>query len=197
MSIHEGIAKGMSTPNNPDRFDDNSQQSGDDTGQYSQYGQYGQSDGYDFSVGGQETGQNQAGDAYYAGGYGAEQSGGFEALNESKNPVAPWALGIGILSLIGSIVLLGSLLGIIGIVLSIVSLVVGRKRRTENRRTVMSVVGLVTSILSIVVGIAIMIFGFRLLDDMGFIDCYEQHGDNEAALEQCVDDAMQEQNIEG
>ena len=35
------------------------------------------------------------------------------------------------------------------------------------------------------------------LDDMGFIDCYEQHGDNEAALEQCVDDAMQEQNIEG
>ena len=122
-------------------------------------------------------------DAYYAGGYSAPQYGGFETQQESKNPVAPWALGVGILSLLGSIVVFGSLLGIIGVILAIVALVVGRKHRPENRRTVMSVVGLVTSM---IVGVVIMVAAYNIFDEIGVIDCIDQHGDDEDAIEQCI-----------
>lgn len=178
----------MTTPNNPNNSD----------GQYGEYAEgknsgfesgnegYG-SGGYDFSVNQDQSVENHtAHDAYYAGGYSAPQYGGFETQQESKNPVASWALGVGILSLLGSIVVFGSLLGIIGTILAIVALVVGRKRHPENRRTVMSVVGLVTSILSMIVGVIIMVAVYNIFDEVGIVDCIDQHGDDEDAIEQCI-----------
>lgn len=204
--MHEGTTTDMSNPKD-------SQHSGDDFNQYGDYSGAGgstegkgaanadggyDSGGYNFSADQSQPAENQpaayqsADNAYYAGGYEAPQFGGFEAQQESKNPVAPWALGIGILSLVGSLIFLGSLLGVIGIILAIVSLVVGKKRRPENRRTVMSVVGLVTSILSVIVGVVILMIGVSFLNESGVLDCVEQHGDDEAAIEQCITDSIEQ-----
>ena len=182
----------MSQPNNPHHPDDDyGQTNAQGGGQYGDYAGAGDTShgtgGYDFAVEHNQSVENQQpANAYYAGGYEAPQYSGFEAQQETKNPVAPWALGIGILSLVGSLIVLGSFLGLIGFVVAIVSLVKGRKRQPENRRTVMSVVGLVTSILAVLVGFIIMLVGFKLIEETGVIDCVEQHGNNEDAIEQCV-----------
>lgn len=182
----------MSQPNNPHHPDDDyGQTNAQGGGQYGDYASAGDTShgtgGYDFAVEHNQSVENQQpANAYYAGGYEAPQYSGFEAQQETKNPVAPWALGIGILSLVGSLIALGSFLGLIGFVVAIVSLVKGRKRQPENRRTVMSVVGLVTSILAVLVGFIIMLVGFKLIEETGVIDCVEQHGNNEDAIEQCV-----------
>ena len=137
----------MSQPNNPHHPDDDyGQTNAQGGGQYGDYASAGDTShgtgGYDFAVEHNQSVENQQpANAYYAGGYEAPQYSGFEAQQETKNPVAPWALGIGILSLVGSLIVLGSFLGLIGFVVAIVSLVKGRKRQPENRRTVMSVVG--------------------------------------------------------
>ena len=184
--MHEGTTTDMSTPKD-------SQHSGDDFNQYGDYSGAGgstegkgaanadggyDSGGYNFSADQSQPAENQpaayqsADNAYYAGGYEAPQFGGFEAHQESKNPVAPWALGIGILSLVGSFIFLGSLLGVIGIILAIVSLV--------------------TSILSVIVGVVILMIGVSFLNESGVLDCVEQHGDDEAAIEQCITDSIEQ-----
>lgn len=50
----------------------------------------------------------------------------------------------------------------------------------------MSVVGLVTSILSMIVGVIIMVAVYNIFDEVGIVDCIDQHGDDEDAIEQCI-----------
>lgn len=89
-----------------------------------------------------------------------------------KNPVAPWALGLGILALLSLVVIVPPfILGPIGIIVAIVALVKGGKRAPGSRRTAMSVIGLVLSILSIAGAIAIITGLFAFIGQTGAEDC--------------------------
>lgn len=95
--------------------------------------------------------------------YSNAQAFGSEGLiTDKKNPLALWALILGIVSLGFVIVFIFAgvafVPGIIGLILSIIALVKGKKYAPENRRTVLSVIGLVTSIIATVISVGLLGF---------------------------------------
>ncbi|SQG64826.1 hypothetical membrane protein [Corynebacterium renale] len=119
-------------------------------------------------------------------------AGGWELANQARNKLSPWALGVGIFSLVSSTLLLligigpllGVLFGLIAIVLSIVALVKAKNFQGPGQRKGMAIGGLITGILGLVIG-AVIIFGaFALFSEVG-----EACGDlTGAEQEQCLAD---------
>ncbi|MDO5671180.1 MAG: DUF4190 domain-containing protein [Corynebacterium sp.] len=124
--------------------------------------------------------------------YGAAPGGSTWAVEEAKNGVAPWALGVGILALIGGISVFFSgfafLIGLIGLIVSIVAIVKARKIQGPGRRMGMSVTGLILSILSIVASILFWIFAIFILTDSGMMECFNLSDPN--AQQTCINDAL-------
>lgn len=130
-----------------------------------------------------------------AAGAGYPAYAGADSQPAKKNAVAIWALVIGIIALLSLLLIVPPLLlGPIGIVVSIIALVVGRKRPKELRRTWMSVVGLITSILALAGSIAIMAFGVKLLGDTGADKCLNLHdpAQQQACMEETLGTAPQQ-----
>lgn len=130
-----------------------------------------------------------------AAGAGYPAYAGADSQPAKKNAVAIWALVIGIIALLSLLLIVPPLLlGPIGIVVSIIALVVGRKHPKELRRTWMSVVGLITSILALAGSIAIMAFGVKLLGDTGADKCLNLHdpAQQQACMEETLGTAPQQ-----
>lgn len=130
--------------------------------------------------------------AYGAAGYGAGPGGSTWAMEAEKNGVAPWALGIGILSLIVGVSMIFSglafLPGIIGLIVSIVAIVKARKLQGPGRRMGMSVAGLILSILAIVASILFWLLAVFILNDSGVMECFSIT--DPAAQQTCINDAL-------
>lgn len=110
------------------------------------------------------------GDAAFAGGY--ENS----PMNETKNGVAPWALGVGILSAVAGISIIFSVFafipGIIGLILGFIALSAAKKRQhKENKRKGMAITGLILSILGIVASVLFAVFTMWIMKDLNLEEC--------------------------
>ena len=190
----------MTTPNNPENPDNaNNPFSSDSTGKLPFYGEATSKaneehthDANNYGV--DNTAHDHAShDAYgtdaTAAGAGYPAYAGAGSQPAKKNAVAIWALVIGIIALLSLLLIVPPLLlGPIGIIVSIIALVVGRKRPKELRRTWMSVVGLVTSIFALAGTIAIMAFGVKILGDTGADKCLNMQ--DPAQQQACMEDTL-------
>ncbi|HBC7265564.1 TPA: hypothetical protein KEY42_000222 [Corynebacterium striatum] len=114
---------------------------------------------------------------------------GADSQPAKKNAVAIWAMVIGIIALLSLLLIVPPLLlGPIGIIVSIIALVVGRKRPKELRRTWMSIVGLITSILALAGAIAVMALGVKILGDTGAAKCLEMQ--DPAQQQACMEETL-------
>lgn len=124
-----------------------------------------------------------------AAGAGCPAYAGADSQPAKKNAVAIWALVIGIIALLSLLLIVPPLLlGPIGIIVSIIALVVGRKRPKALRRTWMSVVGLITSILALSGSIAVMALGVMFLGDTGANKCLNMH--DPAQQQACMEETL-------
>ncbi|MFW9143771.1 hypothetical protein ACOI9H_04240 [Corynebacterium striatum] len=130
-----------------------------------------------------------------AAGAGYPAYAGADSQPAKKNAVAIWAMVIGIIALLSLLLIVPPLLlGPIGIIVSIIALVVGRKRPKELRRTWMSIVGLITSILALAGAIAVMALGVKILGDTGAAKCLEMQdpAQQQACMEETLGTAPQQ-----
>lgn len=108
-------------------------------------------------------------------GYGGSGAASTWAVDEKKNGVAPWALGLGILGLIMGLSILASgiafVVGLIGLIVGLVALVRGRRINGPGRRTGMAVVGLVLSVITIGLSIVFWVVFGVIMADTGMMDC--------------------------
>ncbi|WP_080794650.1 hypothetical protein [Corynebacterium pacaense] len=134
--------------------------------------------------------------------YGSPQySGGFEnsPLNQGSNKVAPWALGLGIASIllyvlafipgIGVISILAPVAALAGLIVSIIALVKGRKFQGRARRTGFSVTGLILSILSLIIVVFLTIVVIAVMGT-GVMDCFTADYPDQASQQVCVEEVL-------
>jgi hypothetical protein len=144
------------------------------SGQY-QGGQYG----------GQYGGQHQGG-PYGNAPYGGQPYGAGPG-RPKRNGLGIAALVVGLLALLTSITLVGGIvLGIVAIVLGVLGRGRAKRGEADNGGTavaglVLGVVGLLLSLLFLAIGVAI----FSSDSAQNLIDCLEQAGDDQAAIEEC------------
>lgn len=108
-------------------------------------------------------------------GYGGSGAASTWAVDEKKNGVSPWALGLGILGLIMGLSILATgiafVVGLIGLIVGLVALVRGRRINGPGRRTGMAVVGLVLSVITIGLSIVFWVVFGVIMADTGMMDC--------------------------
>lgn len=165
----------MSTPfnqNDPDRPDTPGKQPNYDAYRYPSGG-----DNAAAQPGAGYGGYPEPAPAYGAAGYGAGPGGSTWAVEEEKNRVAPWALGVGIVALIGGLSLLFSgfafLIGLIGLILAIVAIVRARRIQGPGRRMGMSVAGLILSVIAIALSVLFWVFVGFIISETGMMECFE------------------------
>lgn len=99
------------------------------------------------------------------------------AVNEEKNGVSPWALGLGILAFVMGLSILATgfafLVGLIGLVVAVVALLRGRRINGPGRRTGMAVGGLVMSIIAIGLSIIFWVVLGVMIANTGMADCVD------------------------
>ncbi|MFW9032976.1 hypothetical protein [Corynebacterium striatum] len=82
-----------------------------------------------------------------------------EPQAEKKSVIAVWTLVIGIIALVSLLLVVPPLLlGPIGIIVSIIALLKGKKGPKELRRTWISIAGLITSIIALILSVAFSIY---------------------------------------
>lgn len=175
----------MTTPNNPENPDNTKNPfSSDSTSKLPSYGEATS-----------KANEESAHDAYAtdanatAAGTGYPAYAGADNQPAKKNAVAIWAMVIGIIALLSLLLIVPPLLlGPIGIIVSIIAVVVGRKRPKELRRTWMSIVGLITSILALAGSIAVMALGVAFLGETGADKCLEMQ--DPAQQQACMEDTL-------
>lgn len=138
---------------------------------------------------GQAPGSNQ-GDLYPE--FNGEQAGW--ALDQKKNPLAPWALGLGIAALVLTITVIGAfiswIVAIAGIVLGIVALVKAKDYGEDGKRKVFSIIGIVLSALSLLLIVGGMM-GLAAIFGPTAENC-EQHQDDPTAFQRCLEDDIEQ-----
>lgn len=132
----------------------------------------------------------------YPGGYPPQPYGGYPP----PVPAAP-KNGLGTASLVVAIISLFTLFG--GVVLGIVAVVLGflgrgRVKRGEATNGGVAMAGIILGFLSIIVSIAafviVGVFGVALFKEVGgtdYIDCVNNAGSDQAAVEQCAQEFTQ------
>ncbi|AGF72654.1 hypothetical protein [Corynebacterium halotolerans] len=97
------------------------------------------------------------------------------AINEEKNSVAPWALGVSILAVVVGLTIIGAPLafipGLIGLVLGIIGVVRARRIRGPRRRMGMSVTAIVLSVIAVLMTVALVVLAFFVAGS-GAMDCF-------------------------
>lgn len=120
----------------------------------------------------------------------------------ARNGFAPWALGLGIASVVMVVTFLVAPLavvpGIIGIVLGILALRRVRACRPEVARKGMSITGLVLSIigtlLGIVFAVGLFVLGSAIVDEVGpIVEECEASTNSEAELQRCLESRFTEE----
>ena len=96
---------------------------------------------------------------------------------------------LGILSIIGIITVLGGVLfGLIGLILGLVGR--GRAKRGEADNGGVALGGVLTSLVGLVVSIILVVVGIIFFADdfTNLVDCLDEAGDDQAAIERCERD---------
>jgi len=136
-------------------------------------------------------------DPGYAGYGGYGSAGGSDAastwaVDERKNGVAGWALGVGILSLLVAVSVVATafavIFGLVGLIIGIIALVRGRRINGPGRRTGMAVTGLVLSLIAIGLSVIFWVLMAVVLSDTGMMDCISISDPTER--QQCVERAI-------
>lgn len=116
------------------------------------------------------------------------------AMEEERNGVAPWALGLGILALVMglSLILTGFafIAGGIGLIVAIIAIVRGRRINGPGRRTAMSVTGLVLAAVGILLSIVFWAVITAVVTQSGIGECASLTDPD--AQRVCVEDALNE-----
>lgn len=191
----------MTTPNNPYGTPDNSSNNENQPGYPAPESPSAPQSGYQNGSGypypqqpdnAYQNPQNMNGQGAYTGGF--ENS----PMNSTeKNKIAPWALGLGVasfvcmfLSIIPGVALLSPVLAIAGIIVSIISLVKGKKYVGSARRTGFSVTGLIMSILTLVLIIGFVVLVMFIAVDSGAAECFQNSNLSPADQQNCFMDAL-------
>lgn len=167
-------------------LDQNGQNSGSGTPQQPNYDAYQYPSGPDSAAGtgysgddypGYTPGAFPAGDTPGYGGYSAAPGGAAWAMNEEKNRVAPWALGVGILALLMGLSIVASgfafVPGAIGIIVGAVALLSARKLTGPGRRTGMAVTGIVLSVIAVGLSVLFWVMVTVFMSQTGMSECIE------------------------
>ncbi|QGU04782.1 hypothetical protein [Corynebacterium comes] len=116
------------------------------------------------------------------------------AMEEERNRVAPWALGLGILALVMGLSLiltgLAFIAGGIGLIVAIIAIVRGRRINGPGRRTAMSVTGLVLSAVGIILSIVFWAVVTAVVTQSGISECAGLTDPDSQRI--CVEDALSE-----
>lgn len=146
-------------------------------------------------AGQQPTGQSQAGGQYGQQPYGSPPSGYGQqsGTGPKRNGLGIAALVVGILSLLGLLLVFGGLLGVVAIVLG----VLGRSRvkKGEADNGGMAIAGIVLGAVALVLSAILLAVGaaFFFSDSgQGLVDCVEQAGQDQAALDACETEFAEE-----
>ena len=130
--------------------------------------------------------------------YPAYAGGGVsEPQTEKKSVIAVWALVIGIIALVSLLLVVPPLLlGPIGIIVSIIALLKGKKRPKELRRTWMSIAGLITSIIALFLSVAFSIYlythiGWTMTPDPEMCATIEDPAQKQACMEDSLNGSTQ------
>lgn len=139
------------------------------------------------SIGGAYQSEQPVGTAAYPS---QHPYGYVDPVQQPRNKLAPWALGLSIIALVCSMSMLGYVfgvsLGIVGLVLGIVALLKAGKLTGTYRRRGMAVSSIVLSVLALAIGV---VFGFLVLSFLG--DAVDQCGDvPEDQIQDCVTDIL-------
>ncbi len=137
----------------------------------------------------------------YPGGYPPQPYGGYGGYGGYPAPPAAPKNGLGTASLVVAIISLFTLFG--GVVLGVVAVILGflgrgRVKRGEATNGGVAMAGILLGILSIIVSIAafviIGVFGVALFNEVGgtdYIDCVNNAGSDQAAVQECAEEFTQ------
>lgn len=116
---------------------------------------------------------------------------------EKKSVIAVWALVIGIIALVSLLLVVPPLLlGPIGIIVSIIAWLKGKKRPKELRRAWMSIVGLITSIIALILSVAFLIYlythiGWTMTPDPEMCTTIDDPAQKQACMEDSLNGSTQ------
>lgn len=116
---------------------------------------------------------------------------------EKKSVIAVWALIIGIIALVSLLLVVPPLLlGPIGIIVSIIALLKGKKRPKELRRAWMSIAGLITSIIALILSVAFLIYlythiGWTMTPDPEMCTTIDDPAQKQACMEDSLNGSTQ------
>ena len=116
---------------------------------------------------------------------------------EKKSVIAVWALVIGIIALVSLLLVVPPLLlGPIGIIVSIIALLKGKKRPKELRRAWMSIAGLITSIIALILSVAFLVYlythiGWTMTPDPEMCTTIDDPAQKQACMEDTLNGAAQ------
>lgn len=116
---------------------------------------------------------------------------------EKKSVIAVWALVIGIIALVSLLLVVPPLLlGPIGIIVSIIALLKGKKRPKELRRAWMSIAGLITSIIALILSVAFLVYlythiGWTMTPDPEMCTTIDDPAQKQACMEDSLNGSTQ------
>lgn len=116
---------------------------------------------------------------------------------EKKSVIAVWALVIGIIALVSLLLVVPPLLlGPIGIIVSIIALLKGKKRLKELRRAWMSIAGLITSIIALILSVAFLVYlythiGWTMTPDPEMCTTIDDPAQKQACMEDSLNGSTQ------
>ena len=116
---------------------------------------------------------------------------------EKKSVIAVWALVIGIIALVSLLLVVPPLLlGPIGIIVSIIAWLKGKKRPKELRRAWMSIAGLITSIIALFLSVAFLIYlythiGWTMTPDPEMCTTIDDPAQKQACMEDSLNGSTQ------
>ena len=111
--------------------------------------------------------------------------------------IAVWALVIGIIALVSLLLVVPPLLlGPIGIIVSIIALLKGKKRPKELRRAWMSIAGLITSIIALILSVAFLVYlythiGWTMTPDPEMCTTIDDPAQKQACMEDSLNGSTQ------
>ena len=109
-----------------------------------------------------------------------------------KNGLGVAALVVAIIALIGSVFVVGGIIGIAAVILGFIAR--GRAKSGEATNGGVALAGIILGVVSIIAGLAFIAIWVSLFKEVGatdYFDCLEQAGQDRSAVQQCSDEFRQ------
>lgn len=109
-----------------------------------------------------------------------------------KNGLGVASLVVAIIALIGSVFVVGGIIGIAAVILGFIGR--GRVKRREADNGGVALAGIILGLVSIIASLAMTLFYVGIFRDIGatdYFDCLQQAGQDRSAVQQCSDEFRQ------